>query len=127
MPVLDFKRNGSFLAGKMAISWTGVPHDTPAVADNLRDYQQIAAAGRLARDGVLTANIGRIADGVRTQYQTQVAEGMADLAEETSALAWKYCGGGWGGYALYVFHNQLRRDAWVTGDPCRRAIEPYTE
>jgi len=125
-PVLDFKRNGLFLAGKMAISWTGVPHDTPAVADNERDYQQIALAGRQARDGVLTANVGRIADGIRAQYQTQLAEGMPALGEESSALAWKYCGGGWGGYALYIFHNQLRRDDWVSGDPCRRAVEPLT-
>ncbi len=126
-PVLDFKRNGSFLSGKMAILWTGVPHDTPAVADHGRDYEQIAAAGRIARDGVLTANVGRIADGVRSQYETQLAEGMAVLEEEASALAWKYCGGGWGGYALYLFHSESGRNAWVESDPNRRSVEPYTQ
>ena len=28
-PVLDFKHNGDFLTGRMAIYWTGTPHDTP--------------------------------------------------------------------------------------------------
>ncbi|MCH2182782.1 MAG: adenylyltransferase/cytidyltransferase family protein [Mariniblastus sp.] len=125
-PVLDFKRNGSFLSGRMAIAWTGVPHDTPALADRHRDYRQIAEAGRLARDGVLTANVARIGDGIRLQYETQLAEGMSPLAEVSTALAWKYCGGGWGGYALYLFFNQSRRDEWVAADVERRVIEPLT-
>ena len=125
-PVLDFKRNGSFLAGKMAIAWTGAPHDTPGVVDDARDYVEIAQSARLARDGVLHANVSRIADGIRCYYQTQLAEGMPPLVEEASALAQKYCGGGWGGYALYLFHQKAQRDNWVAADPARREIEPFT-
>ena len=32
-PFLEFKRNGDFLNGRMAIAWTGAEHDTPAVVD----------------------------------------------------------------------------------------------
>ena len=110
----------------MAIAWTGVPHDTPGVVDNARDYEQIAKSARLARDGVLHANVSRIADGIRCYYQTQLAEGMPPLVEEASALAQKYCGGGWGGYALYLFHQKAQRDNWVAADSARREIEPFT-
>ncbi|MEE2826950.1 MAG: adenylyltransferase/cytidyltransferase family protein [Planctomycetota bacterium] len=125
-PVLDFKRNGAFLSGRMAIAWTGKPHDTPSLADHPRDYRQIAYAGRLARYGVLPAIVGRIGDGIRLQHETQIDEGMSPLPEASTALAWKYCGGGWGGYALYLFFSPSLRDEWVSEDSSRRPIEPFT-
>jgi hypothetical protein len=50
---------------------------------------------------------------------------MDALAEDIpGAIAWKYCGGGFGGYAAYVFAEPGQRDA-----ACRRngfrSIEPY--
>ena len=30
LPVLEFKQNGEMLAGRMAIYWTGIEHDTPS-------------------------------------------------------------------------------------------------
>jgi hypothetical protein len=39
-------------------------------------------------------------------------------------LAWKYCGGGFGGYAVYLFADQAQRDA-ACALPNFRAIEPY--
>ena len=80
-----------------------------------------------------------LADGVRQSYaNVQRAEGMAPLpgdpvaAGEMSAvlptgvkpLAWKYCGGGFGGYAVYLFADQAQRDA-ACARPNFRAIEPY--
>ena len=48
-------------------------------------------------------------------------EPPADLA---GALAWKYCGGGFGGYAVYLFAEPAQRDA-----ACQRKgfhpVEPY--
>lgn len=74
--VLDFKHNGDFLSGRLAIFWTGSPHDTPGVVDNRRDYDGIARSGRIAREGVLHADIQRLAEGVRVYHETQLAEGM---------------------------------------------------
>ena len=37
-PELDFKRNGDFLQGLMAIAWSGQDHDTPSFVDRHRDY-----------------------------------------------------------------------------------------
>ncbi|MCU0753443.1 MAG: hypothetical protein MUC40_10580, partial [Akkermansiaceae bacterium] len=45
-PMLDFKHNGDFLSGRMAIYWTGTQHDTPGVANHPRDYDRIAARRR---------------------------------------------------------------------------------
>lgn len=41
------------------------------------------------------------------------------------ATAYKYCGGGHGGYALYLFRSQIERDFVIKGNPCFHAIEPY--
>jgi hypothetical protein len=45
-------------------------------------------------------------------------------AEVPGALAWKYCGGGFGGYAVYVFADPPARDA-ACDRPGFRPIEPY--
>ena len=124
-PVLDFKRNGDFLQGLMALAWSGRDHNTPAVVDRPRDYQQIARSSRIAREGVLKADVAQIAEGIKTYYGCQIEEGMQSLEEATDALAWKYCGGGYGGYALYLFGSQPDRDAWVASDSNHRAIEPF--
>ena len=124
-PELDFKRNGDFLNGLMAINWSGRDHDTPGVVDQERDYQLIARSGRIAREGVLKADVQQIAKGIQVYYSGQIDEGMQPLEESPTALAWKYCGGGYGGYSLYLFGSQTDRDAWVDSDSDRRAIEPY--
>jgi cytidyltransferase-like protein len=124
-PVLDFKRNGDFLKGKMAIFWTGGGHDTPGVANLARDYDQIALSSRIAREGVLQEDIQRLAEGVSVYYATQVAEGMQPLPSIAGAMAHKYCGGGYGGYALYLFHSSADRDQAVSKIPELQAIEPY--
>ncbi len=127
-PVLEFKRGSSFLRGCMAIAWTGGDHDTPGVANNPRDYAAIAASARLAREGVLRSDVSALAQGVEAYHRAQVNEGMQPLPAADTALAWKYCGGGHGGYALYLFAGSTQRDAWVQQDAdARRAVEPYCE
>lgn len=124
-PVLDFKRNGDFLLGKMAISWTGTHHDTPGVVDQARDFAMIARSARIAREAVLLENIRLLADGISTYYEMQLKEGMDELPTIPGALAHKYCGGGHGGYALYLFSHTADRDQAVQDHTNIRAIEPF--
>ncbi len=124
-PILDFKHNGDFLNGRMAILWTGSPHDTPGVANHQRDYKAIAASARTAREGALHADIKRLGDGVNLYHACQLEEGMAPLPEIPDAIARKYCGGGHGGYALYLFTEPAARDRAVAVDDRLRAIEPF--
>ncbi|RPJ32974.1 MAG: cytidyltransferase [Verrucomicrobiaceae bacterium] len=125
MPVLDFKHNGDFLIGRMAIYWTGTSHDTPGVADHPRDYGRIAQSARIARAGVLQADIAKLAEAVNLYHGSQLDEGMAPLPELKGSIARKYCGGGYGGYALYLFTESSARDAAVANTPDLRAVEPF--
>lgn len=124
-PVLDFKRNGDFLSGLMAIYWTGKPHDTPGCADLKRDYRKIAQAARTARDGALSADAATLASAINQSLEAQLEEGMPPLPEIMGSIAKKYCGGGHGGYALYLFPNPEARDAALTSTPDLRPIEPH--
>jgi len=124
-PILDFKHNGDFLHGLMAIHWTGKPHHCPDFADLPRDYQQIAQAARTARQAVLTADITLLATAINQSLQIQLHEGMAPLLEIPNAIAKKYCGGGHGGYALYLFPTPDARTQALTSTPNLRPIEPH--
>ncbi|NWK55152.1 adenylyltransferase/cytidyltransferase family protein [Verrucomicrobiaceae bacterium N1E253] len=124
-PLLDFKRNGNMLSGKMAILWTGCEHDTPGFADDARDYDKIVQSGQLAREGVLNEDIHQLAAGVYVYHEMQLEEGMKPLPEIDASIAKKYCGGGHGGYALYLFESQEMCDLAVQGNEQLRAIEPY--
>jgi len=124
-PVLDFKRNGDFLDGRLAILWTAGSHDTPGVVNHLRDYDGIARSGRIARDGALHADIPLLAEGISVYHSTQLAEGMAVLPEIAGSIARKYCGGGYGGYALYLFEQPALREQAIAATPGLRAVEPF--
>lgn len=124
-PKLELKSDGRMLCGRMALFWTGRPHSTPAVADRPRDYDAIARAGRTARDAVWRQDYGLLVEAVRQSWAVQCAEGMDVLpADVSGALAWKYCGGGFGGYAVYLFTDAAARDAACTR-PSFRPVEPY--
>ncbi len=124
-PVLDFKRNGDFLNGKLAILWTGGSHDTPGVVNVARDYDRIAHSGRIAREGTLQADIHRIAEAINLYHSTQLAEGMQSLPEIPGAIAKKYSGGGYGGYALYLFDDSTLRDHALATTAELRPVEPF--
>ena len=123
-PELELKHNGEFLRGRMALYWTGTPHDTPGLANQPRDYAAIARAGATARDAVWKSDLVGLAAAVRQSYAVQRAEGMAELPDKVKSLAAKYCGGGFGGYALYLFAEPAQRDA-ACRQPGFRPIEPY--
>jgi len=124
-PVLDFKRNGDFLTGCLGVFWTGKSHDTPGVANQPRDYDRIAASARIAREGALHARLHQLAEGVAAYHQTQLDEGMEPLPTIAGALACKYCGGGHGGYALYLFDAPDARARAIAAHDKLRAVEPF--
>lgn len=126
-PDLEFKSDGACLRGRMALFWTGASHDTPSVVKNTRDLEAIARAGQAARDAAWASSLEGLAGAVRLSYAEQRIEGMDPLAEQVAGvkpLAMKYCGGGFGGYALYLCASQTDRDRLCT-QPGFRAIEPY--
>lgn len=125
-PVLEFKQNGDFLIGKMAIYWTGKQHDTPSLSNNERDYDLIAKSARIARDGVFNSNIEKLAEGVNMYHYGQILEGMDDLPHIPNCIARKYCGGGYGGYALYMFGNTSDRNEAIERNNMI-PIEPFNK
>ena len=124
-PVLDFKNTGSFLKGRMAVYDTRVKHYTPGFAGYERDFERIAKAGRIARLGVQQQDVAVLAVGVQMSYQLQLEEGMQPLPDIGGQLAHKYCGGGHGGYALYLYETQEARDDAVDSCEDLYPVEPY--
>jgi len=124
IPVLDYKNTGKILAGKLALYWTGTPHDTPSFVKLDRDYDKIEQAGHIARQAVLNNSLEQLADAMDHSYQAQLDEGMEPLPDIVWALAKKYAGGGWGGYAIYLFNTTFDRNAYTAADNTI-SIEPY--
>ena len=109
----------------MAILWTGIEHDTPGFSDLERDYNAIEKAGKIAKEAVLSENIELLAQSIQLSYQVQQCEGMKELLSIDKSIAKKYCGGGHGGYALYLFNSTTDRDSAVEELDALRSIEPY--
>lgn len=124
-PVLDFKNTGEFLAGRMAVYDTRIKHDTPGLAALERNFEKIAKAARVARLGVQEKDINVLAVSVQLSYQLQLEEGMLPLPEVGDCLAHKYCGGGHGGYALYLYETPEARAAALADCEYLYPIEPY--
>ena len=125
-----------FLRRRMALFWTGTPHDTPGNVHNPRNFDAVERAGKLARDAVWASDLEGLAAAVRESYAMQLDEGMAPLPGDPtgtlalptnspeSVLSWKYCGGGFGGYAVYLCANGEVRDELCKAEGWR-AVEPY--
>ncbi len=125
IPELDFKNTGAFLRGRMAIYDTQCTHDTPKMAKLKRNFKKIAQAAEVARKGVLSQNLRTLSRGILFSYSQQLDEGMRPLPKIKKAMAWKYCGGGHGGYALYLFKNESDRQAALQKEERLHPIEPY--
>lgn len=124
-PVLDFKNTGEFLRGRMAVYDTRVKHDTPGLASLERNFHKIARAGRIARLGVQEQDIAVLAVAVQMSYQLQLDEGMSPLERVGDSLAHKYCGGGHGGYALYLYETPEAREEALDACLDLYPVEPY--
>jgi cytidyltransferase-like protein len=125
-PSLEFKTDGGMLIGKMALWWSGQNHNTPSMADQNRDYSAIEAASHIAREGVLLGDLEKLGAGISASYSVQLAEGMSPLPEAPGCVGRKYCGGGFGGYALYLFQTNGDREVFLSANPQARKIEPYS-
>jgi len=123
-PVLEVKVNPDFLQGKMALFWTGYDHDTPSNVNNKRPFDKIKRASIRAADAVVEKDYNLLCIAIDISFSAQLSEGMAWLPITDGCIARKYCGGGWGGYALYMFDTENNRDKF-----CERTdvipIEPF--
>lgn len=124
-PMLHLKRNGEMLNGRMALLHTAQEHDTPEIAGRSRNYHLICEASIVAGEAVLREDVRRLADATCMSYDAQMEEGMTPLPYREECLACKYCGGGWGGYAVYLFRSTDDRNAFVEGHAQAKAIEPF--
>lgn len=125
-PHLKFKSDGQMLQGRMALLWLGEGHNTPSNVTHQRDYGLIARAGNMAATAVHTSNFTELAEAVKLSYAAQLGEGMKPLPNIKDALALKYCGGGWGGYALVLFVDETSRGGFIKNHRGAKAIEPYS-
>jgi mevalonate kinase len=96
------------------------------MVDHVRDYSAIAEASLIAREGVVKSDLTLLGQGIKASYAAQLNEGMPSLPETSGCLGRKYSGGGFGGYALYLFANRDFRDSFVSSTSSARPIEPYS-
>lgn len=101
-PILEYKTNPDFLNGKMALLWTGKPHICKDLVDIPRNYDLVQKAGSIAKSGAINRSLIQIANSVNVSYEMQLDEGMHSLPD-FGENAKKYCGGGYGGYAVYLW------------------------
>ena len=124
-PVLDVQLNPDWLEGKMLIYWTGNDHKSFDHVAKERDYNKIARAGKLAHEAVLARDLRMLARAVLLSYEVQVDEGMNEIPNIKGSMAKKYLGGGYGGYALYLFKTVKQRDNALMSIKGTKKIEPY--
>ena len=127
MPRLNFKIDPGFLDGRMALLWTGKGHVTPDHVEGKRDYDKIARAGAMAREAVRPDHLSYegLCAATNVSYEVQCEEGMEPLPHH-GEMAKKYCGGGFGGYALYLFRDAHEREQFLR-EPHTLSIEPYVK
>jgi galactokinase/mevalonate kinase-like predicted kinase len=124
-PILDIQINPDWLNGKMLIYWTNKKHIAVDHISNRRDYELIFKAGVLATEAVYKKDIKKLSEAINISYKVQIKEGMEALSEIKNALACKYLGAGYGGYALYIFETESQRDQAVKNTKRTMKIEPY--
>ena len=122
-PKLVMKVYPATLEGRMALLWT-IPRAERAseISTKKRPFDLIKRAGDMAAKAVDDGSPWKLIQAVRLSYEAQLAEGMESL--DFDAQAMKYCGAGWGGWALCMFENVKLRDQFVIEQKAM-AIEPY--
>ena len=125
LPQLAVKTDGRMLRGRMALLDTGQRHNTVELAAKPRDFDKIAAAGRVAAEAVRANNFQDLCRAITMSYRSQLDEGMPPLEACRGVHARKYLGSGWGGYALYAFVSPVERDNFIKYRRNAMAIEPY--
>ncbi|MBM3213688.1 adenylyltransferase/cytidyltransferase family protein [Candidatus Poribacteria bacterium] len=121
---LVMKRNPAFLKGHMVAVWTYARDESFDPALIHRDYDAIVEAGETAMRGALNSDIDLLREAIDRSYEVQLDERMPPLPEAGGASR-KYCGAGWGGYALYLFDDPDRRESFVSSTPGSIPVEPH--
>lgn len=105
-PELLLKSDGKWFNYHIGLFDTYIPHVTRCITEVTRDYVAIKKASRIARNSVLLQDSEGLCISVDMSYATQLSEGMNPLpymGEEAK----KYCGAGYGGYAMYLFKDEV--------------------
>lgn len=123
-PILEIKTNPDWLKGRMLIHWLGKSHNTSNIVNINRNYRKIFEASIVARQAVLNKDFNLLCRAVNLSYDIQKHEGMNELPD-LKAKAMKYLGSGFGGYALYLFKDQMKRDVMCQTINQTKIIEPY--
>lgn len=124
VPILVLKRNPDWLRHRMVLLWTGAPHKPGDLSKEKRCYDSIKKASIVANEAVEKRDIEILQKAVDMTYGTQIDEGMEELPQAIGGVR-KYCGSGWGGYALYLFKEVEARDRFLRGTEEGLPIEPY--
>jgi hypothetical protein len=125
-PALELKANPDWLQGLCALLWTGRRQQpTPDFVLRERGYYEIEVAAMQAKCAVAEHNYRMLACAVRASHYVQNHEGMLPLKTLPGDLAKKYCGAGWGGYAVYLFETRDDRERACRDRPAMIRIEPY--
>lgn len=122
-PELELKINPDWLNGKMALYWTGKSHKTFELTGKERDYEMIERAGKVARQAAIRKNVFELAEAINLSYEVQIKEGM-ERCPKFNEIGKKYCGGGFGGYVLYLFETESDRNIFLQNKDTLK-IEPY--
>lgn len=109
-PCLDSAYPVDLLKGRMALLYVGPRPSTKEIQQRPRDVSLLIRSSRLVEAGIRHSNHYRICAGVQIAYEAQLQEGMKPLPVIEEASACKYCGSGWGGYALYLFPSFAARE-----------------
>jgi mevalonate kinase len=127
-PKLLHQSRGEFLQCRMLIWDTGKRHKTADVVGKKRDLHFITDSGEMAAHAIQfffpDALIGWLRMAVANSYAAQRIEGMDPLPEVPGGYH-KYLGAGWGGFALYLFRDPDRRNAWAAAHPEFMKVEPF--
>lgn len=124
-PELEMKDSGDWLKGLMAIKYLGGRHAAADLTGAERDLDAIVETSWVAHDAVLSRNVELLGEVIGFSCAIQCAEPMPPL-ERFGEIGAKYSGCGHGGYALYLFASQTKRDAFVADSGAGTlAIEPY--
>jgi len=115
-PRLDYKSDPCWLNKKLFLLWTGDSHNTPDLVDKKRDYGLIKQASIMAKRAVLERNLDFLVSAIKLSYLAQRDEGMSKLVG-FGEIAKKYCGGGHGGYAVYLFNHVPPNDRFLCVQP----------
>ena len=125
-PTLVMKIAPEMLKGKLALLWTGSDHETKNIRNLPRNYEKIAEASIKANCAIVEEDLCQLMEAVSLSYEAQLEEGMSPLPEWEGA-SYKYCGSGWGGYAVYLFYKTSERDEFVRAHEEAIKVEPYMD